>query len=56
MLYDIRGNVVAEWVINWLNNARKITWNPKNEGFVTGMYLLSIRISDVHVTKSILIK
>jgi len=56
VIYDIRGNVVAEWVINWLNNPNQITWNPKNEGLVTGMYLLRIISTDVNVTKSILVK
>jgi len=56
VIYDIRGNVVAEWVVDWVNNTSQITWNPENEGLVSGMYLLRIRTSDVNVTRSILLK
>jgi len=56
VIYDIRGNIVAESTINWINNVGQITWNPKKAGLVTGMYLLRITSADVNVTKSILVK
>jgi len=56
VIYDIRGNVVAEWTINWLNNPNQISWSPEKAGLVTGMYLLRITSADVNVTKSILVR